>query len=479
MTNCDQMYIAGQWQTARGQAVALINPATEQSAGDLICASPAQVTEAVDAARAAFDAGWGQLDTLSRAEYLRAFVAALEERREELAQCISAEIGTPIDFARAGQVGAAFAHLEATLTALDHLVNDRPLTQFDAHRIRYEPLGVAVLITPWNWPLNQVVLKVGAALAAGCCVVLKPSELSSRTAVILAKVIEAAGLPEGVFNLILGDGAVGAALVEIPQIDIVSFTGSTATGREIAKQAAQHFTRTTLELGGKSPNILFADCDLPTAVRQGVAHCFRNSGQSCNAATRMLVQRDVYDEAVALALEAAEQTYLDAPDHPGGHQGPLVSQSQYERVQRYLQIAKDEGARFAYGGAGRPDGIEVGFYARPTVLADVTPEMTVFKDEIFGPVLCMTPFDTEDEAIALANDSPYGLAGYVQTADEARADRVAQRLRVGMVQVNGKSREGGAPFGGMGQSGSGREAGLWGIRAFQDIKSISGVARNN
>jgi aldehyde dehydrogenase (NAD+) len=374
-------------------------------------------------------------------------------------------------------VGAAFAHLEATLAALDHMVNDRPLTQYEAHRIRYEPLGVAALITPWNWPLNQVVLKVGAALAAGCSVVLKPSELSSRTAVILAQAIEAAGLPEGVFNLILGDGNVGAALVAHADVDIVSFTGSTATGRSIAALVAQRFARTTLELGGKSPNILFADCDLPTAVRQGVAHCFRNSGQSCNAATRMIVQREVYDQAIDLAIEAAEQTGVAAPELPGHHQGPLVSQTQFERVQRYLQIAQDEGARLAFGGAGRPEGIDAGFYARPTVLVDVTPDMTVFQEEIFGPVLAITPFDDEEEAIRLANDSSYGLAGYIQTLDDARADRVAQKLRVGMVQVNGTSREAGAPFGGMGQSGMGREAGLWGIRAFQDIKSISGVAR--
>jgi len=319
-----------------------------------------------------------------------------------------------------------------------------------------EPAGVAALITPWNWPLNQVVLKVGAALAAGCPMVLKPSELGADTAALFAEAVNDAALLPGTFNLLQGGAEVGAALVADPRVAVISFTGSTRAGQSIAAAAAVGFRRTVLELGGKSPNIIFADCDLDRAIRQGLAHCFRNNGQSCNAAARMLVERSVYDDAVALSADMAHAWPVGAPDRPGTHVGPQVSAAQFAHVQGLIESGVAQGSR-------------------PTVLADVTPAMRVFREEIFGPVLTITPFDTEPDAIALANDSDYGLAGYIQTSDPARADRVARALRVGMVQVNGQSRVAGAPFGGVKQSGVGREAGLWGIRAFQDIKSISGA----
>ncbi|MGH1415137.1 MAG: aldehyde dehydrogenase family protein [Pelagimonas sp.] len=476
MTVFDQVYIGGSWRQADGEKRPLINPDTQAQDAELICASVDACHAATASARRAFEAGWGRSDLLTRRAALNQVITQIEARAEDLAQCISRELGAPIDFARSAQVSAALAHLRATERAMTTRPQDRPLTTNPDHRLRYEPLGVAGLITPWNWPLNQVALKLGGALAAGCTMVLKPSELSSRTALILTEAIHAADLPPGVFNLITGASDIGAALIASPDIDVVSFTGSTQTGRFIAAEAAQRMTRTTLELGGKSANILFEDCNLETALTQGLAHCFRNAGQSCNAASRMLIARDIYDDAVALAAQIADATQVDRPHLSGAHIGPQISASQYAKVQAFIAGVETQGMRLIAGGTGRPNHLETGYYSRPTVFADVPPDAPLFQDEIFGPVLTMTPFDSEEEAIALANATPYGLAGYIQTADPARADRVAKSLRVGMVQVNGISREDGAPFGGRGLSGYGREAGLWGIRAFQDVKSISGAA---
>lgn len=476
MTIYDQLYYDGSWHTANGTRLDLVNPDTEKGSGVLKIASREDCAKAVLSARTAFVSGWGQSSLEDRKAALLRIIKQVEVRSEALAACISDEIGAPIEFARTGQVGAGLVHLRATVTALDSLTNDHPLTTDPNHRVRYEPLGVAALITPWNWPLNQVLLKLAGALAAGCTMVLKPSELASRTALILAEAIDAANLPTGVFNLITGDGSIGADLIAHPDVDVVSFTGSTATGRSIAAEAAQRMTRTILELGGKSANILFEDCDVHTAIQQGLAHCFRNAGQSCNAASRMLVAREIYDEAITRAASLAAKTPVGRPNQTGAHIGPQISDPQFARVQTYIGVGLQQGARLIAGGLGRPAPLTQGFYTQPTVFADVSPDMTLFQEEVFGPVLTMTPFDSEEEAIALANTSAYGLAGYIQTADLQRADRVAQALRVGMVQINGQSREDGAPFGGRGLSGYGREAGLWGIRAFQDIKSISGAA---
>lgn len=475
--------IGGRWvaPSDRCQIRSIINPATEAEIARVPMATAADVDRAVVAARAAFDeGGWRASSIKDRAALMQRLAVCLADRKEEFAQTISVEVGSPIDFAREHQVGRALEHVTATYDALRTTVmetpfGDRPTNDF----LRHEPLGVAALITPWNWPLNQMILKVIGALAAGCTMVLKPSELAPLSGVLLADVLHNAlrDAPPGVFNLINGDGPLaGAALCAHPGVDVISFTGSTMTGRAVAKAAAEHVTVTNLELGGKSANILFADCDLETAVRQGVAHCFRNSGQACNGASRMLVDSEIYHEAVALAGQIANETQVAAPDKLGRHLGPVISATQFARVQGLIQAGIDEGALPVAGGLGRPHGLDQGHYVRPTVFADVTSQMRIFREEIFGPVLTMTPFADEADAIQLANASSYGLAGYVQTRDDERALRVARQLDVGMVQINGKSRAPGTPFGGRKWSGYGREAGLAGIRAFQDVKSISGVA---
>jgi len=448
------------------------DPATGKLRASFQGADDSQVDRAVAAAIAS---GWQHTSQATRRDALTQLRDIIANRAEEFATTISLEIGAPIDFARSAQVAAALDHLDATIAALPAALAEETLGTPE-HRVRFEPVGVSALITPWNWPLNQVVLKLGAALAAGCAVVLKPSELASRTAGLLIECCVDAGLPAGAVNLLIGDGTTGAALAAHPDIANISFTGSTRAGRQIAAVATQRFARTTLELGGKSANLIFADCDLPTAIRQGVAHCVRNAGQSCNAASRMLVERTVYDEAVAIATQMMWEVSVDHPARSGTHIGPQISYQQYQRVQDLIAGGIEDGARLMVGGGGAPTNLGGGFYSRPTLFVDVAPDLELFQTEIFGPVLTMTPFDTEEQAITLANATPYGLAAYIQTSDLVRADRVACELRAGMVQINGTSRAQGAPFGGVGASGWGREAGLWGIRAFQEIKSISGAA---
>ncbi|WP_138472639.1 aldehyde dehydrogenase family protein [Poseidonocella sp. HB161398] len=455
------------WADPARPRLVLADPATEAPRALLPLSRAAEVERAVARARGAIGQG-------DRAAILERLIAEIGARREEMAQAISRDMGSPIDFAREKQVEAACDHLRATLNAL-RAMSDRDEIAPGGHEVHHVPAGVAALITPWNWPLNQVALKVGGALAAGCAMILKPSELSTSAALIFADCMEAAGAPEGLFTLLAGDGETGRLLAAHPGIDIVSFTGSTSVGRGIAAAAGANLVPALLELGGKSANLLFADCDLALAVRQGVAHCFRNSGQSCNAASRMLVAREVYDAAVELAAEEAASWVMGAPATRGGHLGPLVSQAQYDRVQAHIEAALEDGARLVSGGPGRAEGFERGWYPRPTVFADVAPGMRLFREEVFGPVLSITPFEDEAEAVRLANEGEYGLAGYLQTADPARQRRVAQGLRVGMVQINGRSRAEGAPFGGVRQSGYGREAGIWGIRAFQVVKSVSGL----
>jgi aldehyde dehydrogenase (NAD+) len=468
--------IDGRWTAPTGAGrVQLSNPATGEPSGWLAVGSAGDVDAAVKSATRAFEHGWRDTALADRIEVLERLVRVISTRREDFAQLISREIGAPIDFARAQQVDTAVRHIEATVEAARSLSPTVASPTYPADVVVYEPIGVAALITPWNWPLNQVVLKVAGALAAGCTIVLKPSELSFRTAILFAECLQDVGIPDGVFNVVVGDGTTGAALSAHPSIGAVSFTGSTATGRAVASSAIATMARLTLELGGKSPNLLFADCDLPTAIRQGVAHAFRNAGQSCNAASRMLIDRAIYDQAVALVVQAADATRVDRPDLPGAHIGPLVSQQQFDRVQAYIAQGVKSGARLIAGGPGSPASHPAGYYCRPTVFADVSPDMAIFQDEIFGPVLTLTPFDTEEEAIALANATRYGLAAFIQTRAPDRALRVAKRLHAGMVQINGASRAPGAPFGGVKQSGVGREAGVWGIRAFQEIKSISGI----
>jgi len=449
----------------------VVDPATGVQNGWLPMADHTDIAQAVQTARRAI----GTDNRRDRITILARLIDAMQARHEALAQAVSQEIGAPIDFARDKQVNAAIAHLEVLLDAAraeDSRIAAAPALA--VHSVRYQPLGVAALITPWNWPLNQIALKVGAALAAGCVMILKPSEHAPLSAALFAECMQEAGAGAGIFTMLQGDGSVGAALVEAPGIDVISFTGSTDVGRAIASAAGARLRPVLLELGGKSPNLLFADCDLPLAVQQGVAHCFRNSGQSCNAASRMLVQAEIYDTVVELAAQEAETYRFGMPDAPGSHLGPLVSQAQFDRVQRCINEALEDGARLMAGGAGRsvPG---TGYFPRATVFSDVTPQMRLFHEEVFGPVLSISRFEDEAEANQLANNSVYGLAGYIQTASRTRASRVADALDVGMVQINGNSRAPGAPFGGQKASGFGREAGLWGIRAFQTIKSVSGV----
>jgi aldehyde dehydrogenase (NAD+) len=385
------------------------------------------------------------------------------------------EMGAPIDFARTSQAPCLPWHLENFLTAFDEIQFVRPLgPHAPRDRIALEPIGVVGLITPWNWPMNQVTLKVIPALLAGCTVVLKPSEQAPLSSMVFADLLHDAGVPPGVFNLVNGDGpGVGTDLSTHPDVQMISFTGSTRAGRAIGRAAADTFKRVTLELGGKGANLIFADAD-DRAVTRGVRHCFNNTGQSCNAPTRMLVERSAYDAAVETAARIAAETRV-APAHlPGGHIGPVVNARQWDQIQGFIQKGIDEGARLVAGGPGRPEGLNKGYFVRPTVFADVRPGMTIEREEIFGPVLSIIPFDTEAEAIAIANDTPYGLTNYVQTGDGARRNRLARALQSGMVEMNGQSRGRGSPFGGIGASGRAREGGTWGIEEFLEVKAISG-----
>lgn len=474
-----QHLINGTWVTpASDRCVELFDPVTETFRCACPLGSERDVDQAARAARNAFDCGWNDSTLDQRRAILEQLIISVEDKKHAFAETISREIGAPIDFSRTHQVNAALAHLRAT-----HAAAQQPENAFDTavapdipcHRVRFEPMGVAALITPWNWPLNQIALKVGAALIAGCTMILKPSELASETGMLFAQCMAEAGAPNGVFNLILGDAETGSAITNHPNVDVISFTGSTRAGKSVAQAAAKSFKRTTLELGGKSPNLLFDDCDLPLAVQQGVAHCFRNSGQSCNAASRMLVQSSIYDKVLILAKQIAESYESGAANLPGPHMGPLVNRAQFGRVQRLIQEGIAQGARLIAGGPGRPGGVEKGFFITPTVFADVTPDMSIAREEIFGPVLAISRFTDMEDAIEQANDCAYGLAAYVQTGNDKIADEASRRLKAGMIQVNGTSRAPGAPFGGVKASGHGREAGIWGIRAFQDVKSISGV----
>ena len=477
MIETRNFYIDGGWVAPRdGTDFPVYNPATEEAFATISLGGAADAEAAISAARRAF-ATWSMTTPAERGEVLRAILAVYEKRAQEMAEAISTEMGAPIDMALSDQAGAGRGHLKAFIRALDAFEWEHPLRPgVEGQEMTYEPAGVAALITPWNWPMNQVVLKVGAALAAGCTMVLKPSEVAPMSSILFSEIIHEAGVPAGVYNMVNGDGAgVGSILSAHPEIDVVSFTGSTRAGILISKAAADTVKTVSLELGGKSPNLVFSDTDVDAAVARGASFCFANTGQSCNAATRMLVERDSYDRAVEVAKATAEATVVDLPSKNGGHIGPLVSQAQFDKVQRLIQAGIDEGARMVAGGTGRPEGLNRGWFAKPTVFADATPDMTIMREEIFGPVLAMMPFDSEEEAIELANDTPYGLAAYVQTDDPQRARRVSRQLRAGMIQVNGAHRASGAPFGGYKQSGVGREGGVWGIEEFLEIKTVSGI----
>jgi aldehyde dehydrogenase (NAD+) len=473
-------YINGSWvpPVPPQHTLQVIDPSTASPVASISLGNQADVDLAVAAARKAFESWAFETTPEQRREYIETLLEIYMKRQDEMAQLITLEMGAPIDMSRHSQVGSGTYWIQSFLEEMEDFEFER--TVDGTTTILMDPIGVVALITPWNWPMNQVTLKVIPALAVGCTCILKPSELAPLSSLLLAEMIHDAGFPPGVFNLVNGDGAgVGAQLSSHPGVDMVSFTGSTRAGALVSKAAADTFKRVTLELGGKGANLIFADVgeDLEETVQQGVWGCFENSGQSCNAPTRMLVERSVYDQAVEIARTLAESIEVKSGHEQGDHLGPVISLQQYEKIQNYIRIGIEEGARLVAGGLGRPDGTnEHGFYVRPTIFSDVQPSMTVMQEEIFGPVLCIMPFDTEEEALAIANDTPYGLTNYVHSQDGARRNRLARRLRSGMVDMNGMGGDSGSPFGGMKASGNGREGGTWGLEEFCEVKAITGWA---
>ena len=451
---------------------AVVNPATEEQVAEIAMGSADDANLAIAAAHRAFQSY--SLTTLDeRIALMEKLLEVYMRRYGEVAEAITTEMGAPKDFSYNAQAECGSGHIKETLKAAREL--DWEVRSGARGNVVREPIGVCGLITPWNWPMNQVAAKVAPALLAGCTVVLKPSEQSPLSAQIFAECVHEAGYPAGVFNMVHGTGVeVGNALSVHPDIELMSFTGSTRAGIAVAKAAAESVKRVSQELGGKSPNIVFADVDVEKAVKRGVLHCMSNTGQSCNAPTRMLVEASVYDKAVEIAAATVAKVKVGDPTQPGNHIGPLASKIQFERVQHWIEEGIAEGARLVAGGPGRPDGIEKGYYARPTVFAGVNNQMKIARNEIFGPVLVMIPFKDLDEAIAIANDTPYGLAAYVQTGDHAKALYVAKRLRAGSVYLNGVGQDYSSPFGGFKQSGNGREWGKYGLLDFLEFKAING-----
>jgi aldehyde dehydrogenase (NAD+) len=466
-------YIDGAWVApVRGQPLDVINPATEAVAGRISLGSAEDVDKAVAAARRAF-ASYSLTSRAERLDLLKNIVAEYEKRYADLAAAITEEMGAPSWLAQQAQAGSGLAHLKTGIETLSNF-------QFDEQRgstlITHEPIGVCALITPWNWPINQIACKVAPALATGCTMVLKPSEIAPFSACIWAEILHAAGVPAGVFNLVNGDGpTVGVALSSHPDVDMVSFTGSTRAGIEVARNAAPTVKRVAQELGGKSPNIILKDADLEAAVSSGVHQMMSNSGQSCNAPSRMLVPAARMEEAKTIAKTTAESITVGSPNG-NSKLGPVISETQWNKIQGLIQSGIDEGASLLTGGTGRPEGLDAGYYVKPTVFADVTPDMTIAREEIFGPVLTMMAYQGEDQAIEIANDTVYGLAAYVQGEPE-HAKEVARKLRAGRVHLNGSGGDMTAPFGGYKQSGNGREWGDYGFREFLETKAVLGWAK--
>ncbi len=472
MSNHKNFYINGTWVSpANVNDFNVIDPSTEEVCATISLGDQADTDAAVAAAKTAFPS-WSSTTKSERLDLLRKILDVYDQRADDMAKAISAEMGAPIDMSRSSQVTSGNWHLEGFIKAFEEIELEHMFT--DTERLIREPIGVCALITPWNWPMNQVMLKVIPALAAGCTVVLKPSEIAPLSSIVFSEIMDAAGVPAGVYNMVNGDGlGVGSQLSTHKDVDMVSFTGSTRAGIAISKAAADTLKRVSLELGGKGANLLFADADEKAAVRAG-RHCFNNSGQSCNAPTRLLVERSIYDDVVEKVAEVANSTQVGPASDQGRHIGPVVSELQFNKIQDLIQAGIDEGARLVAGGTGRPDGLNRGYYVRPTVFADVNNTMTIAREEIFGPVLSVIPFDSEEEAIEIANDTVYGLTNYIQTSDQDRLRRVARQLRSGMVETNGRGFAKGSPFGGYKQSGNGREGGLFGLEEFLEIKAVSG-----
>ena len=467
-----QFYIDGRWvDPLTANPFEVINPATEEVCGHISLGSVADVDKAVAAAVRASD-GFASTSRDERVDFLQSILDIFIRRQDEIAEAIMEEMGAPWGLAKNAQAPSGTEHIKATLKTLKKYEFEE---RHGTTNIVKEAIGPCAMITPWNWPINQIVVKVAPALAAGCTMVLKPSEIAPFDAMIFAEVLDEAGVPAGVFNLVNGDGpTVGVALSSHPDIVMVSFTGSTRAGVSVAQNAAPSVKRVAQELGGKSANIILDDADLGKAVSKGAAECFENTGQSCNAPTRMLVPRNKMNEAAELAKARAESTIVGDPKAEGTQLGPLVSKQQWDKVQALIQAGVDDGATLVTGGTGRPEGLSKGYYVKPTVFSDVNNNMTIAREEIFGPVLSIIPYDDDDDAIRIANETPYGLSGYVSSSNIERARRVARRLRTGMVHINGAPLDSMAPFGGYKQSGNGREWGPHGIDEYLEVKSVYG-----
>ena len=472
MSNELKFYINGEWvDPSTTQTLDVINPATELPIGKIAMGGEEDVNRAVAAAAAAFET-YSQTSREERIALLEAIIAKYSERMGDVAATISQEMGAPLGLANAAQAPSGIGHFMTTLQVLKDFAFEEDLGT--SHIIR-EPAGVCALITPWNWPINQIACKVAPALAAGCTMVLKPSEVSPFNAILFAEVLDAAGVPPGVFNLINGDGPnVGARMSSHPSVDMVSFTGSTRAGIEVAKNAASTVKRVAQELGGKSANIILDDADFAKSISRDVFGMCMNSGQSCNAPTRMLVPTARMDEAAAIAKAAAEKVKVGDPAAEGTTIGPVVSEVQFDKIQALIQKGIDEGATLETGGTGRPDGLNAGYYVKPTVFSHVTNDMSIAQEEIFGPVLSLIGYLDDDDAVRIANDTPYGLSGYISSADPERAKRMARQIRTGNVHLNGASVDNNAPFGGYKQSGNGREWGAHGLDEFLETKAIMG-----
>ena len=475
MENKKNFYIDGKWVTAISkEEIKVINPATEEECAVISLGNKEDVDLAVNAAKKAYSS-WAFSSKEERILLLEKLYENYKKRWADIANAITVEMGAPKDFATKLQAGTGAAHLKSFIRYLKNFEFEKPLGEHAPNqRLIYEPKGVCALITPWNWPMNQVCLKVMPAIASGCTMVLKPSELAPLSSMILAELIDDTKFPAGVFNLVNGDGATtGDALTSHPDINMISFTGSTRAGALISQNAAKDFKRVSLELGGKGANIIFKDAD-PEAIERGALRCFRNSGQSCNAPTRMLVEKSMYSDAIERLKKYTENFEVGDPKKEGEHIGPVISETQYNKIQTLIKKGIDEGAKLVAGGPGKPPGLDKGYFVKPTVFADVNNNMEVARTEIFGPVLSVIPFETEEEAIEIANDTPYGLTNYIQTKDSEKVKRVARKLRSGMVDVNGAGIAVDAPFGGFKHSGIGREAGEHGLEEFLEVKSVGG-----
>lgn len=472
MKQAIQYYINGEWvDPVEPREIDVINPATEEPVAKISLATRADVDKAVEAAKNAFPS-YSQTSREERLALMQKFAEVYKERYNDMAEAITQEMGAPASFSQKAQAATGLGHI---MTAVEVLKNFEFEEDLGTTHVFKEPVGVCGFITPWNWPINQIMCKVAPALATGCTMVLKPSQVAPLDAILLAEIIDAAGFPPGVFNLVNGSGPeVGEWLSTHPDVDMISLTGSTKAGAQVSKHAADTIKRVSLELGGKSANIILDDADFERSIKGGVMACMSNTGQSCNAPTRMLVPADRHDEAVQIAKAAAEKIKVGPPDDPATVIGPQANKRQWETVQRLMQTAIDEGSDLVCGGPGKPEGLETGFYSKPTIFANVKNDSTIAQEEVFGPVLVIIPYKDEDDAVAIANDSIYGLSGYVSSGDLDRARRVAARMRTGMVHLNGAPVDQRAPFGGYKQSGNGREWGAHGFDEFLEVKSIYG-----